>query len=64
MKRLNLKISGELAERFQRDADINKRGPQAEFEYLAEKALDLVEGRTCQQGRELADYIAQQGARA
>lgn len=43
MKRLNLKIDGELERRFLRHAADNKRGPQAEFEYLMEKALDFLE---------------------
>jgi len=42
MRRLNLRIDGELAERFFKDAAENKRGPQAEFEYLVDLGLHVV----------------------
>lgn len=43
MRRLNIRLDGDIERRFSEDAAKNKRGPQAEVEYLLEKALDSLE---------------------
>jgi len=61
MKRLNLKIDGDLKDRFFKDADANKRGLQAEFEYLVQRALDDLDRGDCQQAREMREYMIEAG---